>query len=171
MSLRTTVTMVLPSLLLRSVATARQPLVKSIAPALTLTLTPTPTPTLPYSTLQRINPGGVKVKAQKTEQDDVNRSQTMQTMLLPHMIRNQQLQVLLQQQQQTVNQIITSIQSIAQKNQGLNGPSPDQQDRTLPILEALNRSARRPKKANHGKRPVSRAARRAKRRANGNHRR
>ena len=38
-------------------------------------------------------------------------------------------------------------------------------------FEAMNRSARRPRRANRGKRPVSRVARREKRRKWGNHRR
>eukprot|EP01083_Nonionella_stella_P076623 208889_1 len=38
-------------------------------------------------------------------------------------------------------------------------------------FEAMNRSARRPRRANRGKRPVSRVARRDKRRRWGNHRR
>lgn len=38
-------------------------------------------------------------------------------------------------------------------------------------LEAMNRNARRPKRANGSSRPVSRHARRTKRRAFGNHRR
>lgn len=44
------------------------------------------------------------------------------------------------------------------------------EDTTLPI-QLMNRNARRGKRANHGKRPCSRARRRAKRRAFGNHRR
>jgi hypothetical protein len=39
------------------------------------------------------------------------------------------------------------------------------------IFQIMNRNARRAKRANHGKRPVSNVARRAKRRAFGNHRR
>jgi len=39
------------------------------------------------------------------------------------------------------------------------------------LYEALNRNARKPRKANKGKRPCSRIARRAKRRKNGNFRR
>lgn len=38
-------------------------------------------------------------------------------------------------------------------------------------LQAMNRNARVPKRANHGKRAVSRQARRAKKRAIGNHKR
>ena len=41
----------------------------------------------------------------------------------------------------------------------------------LEELEAMNRNARRPKRANGGKRPVSRVARRQKKRSIGNHRR
>jgi hypothetical protein len=40
-----------------------------------------------------------------------------------------------------------------------------------PLYQVMNRNARKAKKANHGKRPCSRDARRRKRRANGNHRR
>jgi hypothetical protein len=38
-------------------------------------------------------------------------------------------------------------------------------------VQAMNRNARRPKNANHGKRPVSRISRREKKRSIGNHRR
>ena len=38
-------------------------------------------------------------------------------------------------------------------------------------LQCMNRNARKPRKANHGKRPCSRQSRRAKRNAYGNHRR
>jgi hypothetical protein len=40
-----------------------------------------------------------------------------------------------------------------------------------PLYQVMNRNARKAKRANHGKRPCSRDARRRKRRANGNHRR
>jgi hypothetical protein len=47
----------------------------------------------------------------------------------------------------------------------------EQEAPTPPPMRAMNRNARRGKRANRGKRPVSRARRRTKKRAFGNHRR
>jgi hypothetical protein len=47
----------------------------------------------------------------------------------------------------------------------------EQEEPTRPPMRAMNRNARRGKRANRGKRPVSRARRRSKKRAFGNHRR
>lgn len=47
----------------------------------------------------------------------------------------------------------------------------EQEAPTPPPMRAMNRNARRGKRANRGKRPVSRARRRVKKRAFGNHRR
>jgi hypothetical protein len=47
----------------------------------------------------------------------------------------------------------------------------EQEEPTPPPIRAMNRNARRGKRANRGKRPVSRARRRSKKRAFGNHRR
>jgi hypothetical protein len=51
------------------------------------------------------------------------------------------------------------------------GAGDDLPDDDGAMIHAMNRNARRPKNANHGKRPVSRISRREKKRSIGNHRR
>mmetsp|Transcript_33297 Transcript_33297/g.38778 ORF Transcript_33297/g.38778 Transcript_33297/m.38778 type:complete len:170 (-) Transcript_33297:263-772(-) len=86
-------------------------------------------------------------------------------------------------QQQKVNDVFTSIQSNLQMLKIDNSNDYKQVESTLAAstvsdmnngligYQALNRNARRPKRANHGKRPCSRVGRRARRSKNGNPRR
>lgn len=143
-------------------AIARQPIAKSLTPALCNSS---------YSTLQRVN-FNPNSKPVDQKQNDV-----MQTMLLQQIVSEQQkvnalitsIQSLQVKEQQKVNDLITSIQSLRVVD------TKDVNVLTFPDVaggfQALNRSARAPRRANRGKRPVSRVARRNKRRRHGNHRR
>jgi hypothetical protein len=134
-----------------------------------------------YSTLQRQNLlVNVNVNVNVNDNKDKNvkhpsesiKTNDAQAALLQNVIR----------EQNKVNDLITSIQAL-QVNMIVDSNSSKVQKEqrgqtnmiTLPdvvgILQALNRSARNPKRANRGKRPVCRTARRNKRRRWGNHKR
>ena len=132
-----------------------------------------------YSTLQRQNVlVNVNVNVNVNDNKNVKypseiiKTNDMQAALLQKVIS----------EQKKVNDLITSIQAL-QVNMIVDSSSSKVQKEqggqtnviTLPdvvgILQALNRSARNPKRANRGKRPVCRTARRNKRRRWGNHKR
>jgi len=128
-----------------------------------------------YSTLQRQNVlVNVNVNLNKNVKhpSEIIKTNDMQAALLQKVIS----------EQKKVNDLITSIQAL-QVNMIVDSSSSKVQREqggqtnviTMPdvvgILQALNRSARNPKRANRGKRPVCRTARRNKRRRWGNHKR
>jgi|EP01083_Nonionella_stella_P106241 hypothetical protein len=86
-----------------------------------------------------------------------------------------------EKQQRDVNQLITSIQNNLKKkivvvDVPVIGKIGEKTESLVDVgslvgYEAMNRNKRKPKKANHGKRPCSRIARRAKRSKSGNPRR
>ena len=148
--------MKLPTLL-RSV---KQPFTRYLAPS---------SVNASYSTLQKVKWNENVIENSKVTQPKPNDmltasgSSTMQvhSMLLQQIVN----------EQQKLNDLITSIKSLQVNNDKKDdGISPsvigDQGG-----YQALNRSARHPRRANRGKRPVSRQARRAKKRRWGNHRR
>jgi len=129
-----------------------------------------------YSTLQRQNVlvnVNVNVNKNVKHPTEIIKTNDMQAALLQKVIS----------EQKKVNDLITSIQAL-QVNMIVDSSSSSKVQKeqggqtnviTLPdvvgILQALNRSARNPKRANRGKRPVCRTARRNKRRRWGNHKR
>ena len=76
-----------------------------------------------------------------------------------------------QEQQETVEKILVSIYKNLDALRLGNVVQQEQPGDVLRDFATMNRNARKPRRANHGKRPCSRVARRNKRRAFGNHRR
>ena len=151
-----TTMMKIPSLL----RAATQPFFRSFAPS---------SFNASYSTLQKVKfDENVAKNSKSTEQKPSEILTTSRLRLTPN--NNTMHAMLLQQvinEQQKVNDLITSIQALQINKVQKDGD-------TLPVeggYQALNRSARHPKRANRGKRPVCRHGRRAKKRRWGNHRR
>jgi len=124
-----------------------------------------------YSTLQRQNVHvnvNVHVPNKNVKQpiDVIKKNDDLQAALLQKVIN----------EQKKVNDLITSIQAlqvnvVVQQKEQLRQTNVIIMPDSVGILQALNRSARNPKRANRGKRPVCRTARRNKRRRWGNHKR
>ncbi len=141
--------MKIPSLL----RAATKPLFRSLIPSSSAAT---------FSVLQRVKldenivKESVKVEPKSIEMLTMKQDALVKSMLLQQIIKKEQ----------NVNNLITSIQSLKIKQ-----VQEDVGDVQHEDYQSMNRSARHPRRANRGKRPVCRQARRAKRRRWGNHRR
>eukprot|EP00979_Chaetoceros_neogracilis_P007440 scaffold1570_cov218-Chaetoceros_neogracile.AAC.6 len=158
--------MKLPSLIRSATNVAKQPIKTffNLKPAASLASS--------YSTLQRTQTVNVNydVNANVKQPNDILKIDDNMRAAVFHRIITEQSKI---------NDIITSIQAL-QVNADKTRVKKEEEAKlmnviTMPItegiLQALNRSARNPKRANRGKRPVCRTARRRKKRRWGNHRR
>ncbi len=134
-----------------------------------------------YSSLEKVEQVVHTRRPNNNNSDDTlnkNRSQ-LQVALLQEMKR-------VSQEQKRVDDLISTIQSLkvgsvpsppVPNNNQINRTDSDSGSSIVQLpdmigeFQVMNRNARRPKRANHGKRPVSRIKRREKRRKWGNHRR
>ena len=161
-----TIMMKLPSLIRSATNIAKQPIQNFF------NLKPVASLSSSYSTLlrqQTVNVNvDVDVNVDVKQRDKIRKKDEMQAALLQQIIS----------EQKKMNEIITTIQALQvnvdksrAKTEEVQTPNVITMPDAEGTLQALNRSARNPKRANRGKRPVCRTARRAKKRRWGNHRR
>ena len=139
---------------------ARAPLIKSILPSSFLST---------YSALRRVNVNQANDQVQQVIKPVIITSLPIARSISktdsPHQAMLQQII----KEQGKLNELLTSIKLLQV------GENEKAKTIVLPDVEGgfqcLNRSARHPRRANRGKRPVSRQARRAKKRRWGNHKR